>query len=404
MALYSGLVCKKHWNEGLEMKIAQLNVYFYPQMVGGAEWYVYNISRNLAKRGHEIHVFTVDKYKRKRIGPPEEEMEGITVHRIPLWLDLTYRIKIWKGLKKLLSQYDFDVIHTYDYGQLHSRTAVKVAVNSRKPLALTIFDVHSMIPRSFDKKLAMAIYDKYLARYVLKNATKILVRAPNLIETLSKFGANKEKICITPSGIVDEALKPANGESFVEKFSVKGSPIILYLGRLHPSKGTQNIVKAVPQILKEYPDAAFVFVGPDQMGYKKYLIELAEKLGVRKKLLFTGPIYNFKTKMQAYASADVFVMPSGYEGTSQAIFQAMAQARPIVATNRGGISFQVRHEKEALLTEFGNVEKFASAIIKLLSDKELALRLGENARERVRKFTYSFLVKRLEQIYQEMLA
>lgn len=386
------------------MKIAQLNVYFYPKMVGGAEWYVYNISKYLAKKGHEIHVFTVNKYEGKKIGPQEEEINGVKIHRLPLWMDLTYRLKIWRGLKKLLSEYHFNVIHTYDYGQPHSRTAVKVAKEKNRPLALTVFDVHSMIPRPFYKDFAMKIFDNHLARYVLRNATKILVRAPNLIEALVKFGADKEKICVTPSGVIDEALEPANGKAFIEKFSIKGKPIILYLGRLHPMKGPQFIVKAAPQILKKYPEAAFVLVGSEQNSYKKALIELSQQLGVKENLLFTGPIYDFKTKMQAYAAADVFVMPSGYEGTSQAIFEAMAQAKPIVATNRGGIPFQVEHEKEALLFEYGDENALASAVLTLLENRQLASLLGRNAKGKVKKFTYSVLVDQLEDIYEEMLS
>jgi glycosyltransferase involved in cell wall biosynthesis len=386
------------------MKIAQLNVYFYPQMVGGAEWYVYNISRNLVKNGHEVHVFTADKYQGKNIGPSEENVEGVKVHRLPLWLDLSYRFKVWKNLSKLLSEYDFDIIHTYDYGQPHSRTAAKIAQKNQKALALTVFDVHSMIPRSFFKNLVMDVYDRYLAGSVLKNATRILVRAPNLVDALVRFGAARERICVTPSGIVDDALTRSEGESFIEKFHVNGDPVILYVGRLHPMKGPQYIIQAAPQILKEHPKAGFVFIGPDQKGYRNILNDLAKKLEVEDRLLFTGPIYDFETKMQAYASPDVFVMPSGYEGTSQAIFEAMSQARPIVATNRGGIPFQVRHEKEALLVEYGKVEEIASAILRLLSDKKLASELGKNARERVRSFTYSVLVERLEEIYREMLA
>jgi len=385
------------------LRVAQVNVYFYPQMVGGAEWYVYNVSRKLVERGHEVHVFTVDKYKGKRIGPQEDEIAGVKVHRVPLWLDLTYRIKIWKNLKTLLLKYDFDVIHTYDYGQLHSRAAVKLAKKSGKPVALTIFDVHSMIPRAFYKNWMMKIYDCYLAGYVLKNATKILVRAPNLIEPLVRFGAKKENIYVTPSGIIDDALNPADGDFFIKKFSIKGTPIILYLGRLHPMKGPQYVIRAAPQIIKEYPESIFLFIGPEQKGYKEKLIKLAERLGLREKVLFTGPIYDFTTKMQAYATADVFVMPSGYEGTSQAIFEAMAQARPIVATNRGGIPYQVRHEKEALLVDYENEKALASAILRLLRDKKLASLLGENARKRVRKFTYSVLVNQIERIYEEML-
>jgi len=373
-------------------------------MVGGAEWYVYNISRNLVKKGHEVHVFTVNKYKGKQIGPPEEEIGGIKVHRVPLWLDLTYRVKIWKDFERFLSEYDFDIIHTYDYGQLHSRKTAKIAKKNEKPLAVTVFDVHSMIPRPFYKNIVMKIYDRYLAGYVLRNATSILVRAPNLIETLVKFGADKEKIHVTPSGVIDDSLKPADGKAFIEKFSVEGTPIILYLGRLHPMKGPHHIIRAAPRILKEHPNATFVFVGQEQGRYKDKLIRLAEKLSVKERVLFTGPIYDFETKMQAYAAADVFVMPSGYEGTSQAIFEAMAQARPIVATNRGGIPYQVRHEKEALLVKHGDEEALASSVLRLLRDKELAFTLGRNARKRVEKFTYSVLVDQIEEIYEEMLS
>lgn len=381
------------------MKIAQVNVYFYPLMLGGAEWYVYNISRNLVKRGHEVHVFTASKYLGKDIGPAEDEVEGIVVHRVPLRFDLTYRAKIWKDLKKLLLENNFDVIHTYDYAQPHSNTAANVGKELKKPVFLTVFDVHSLIPRVFYKNFFMKIFDRYFARYVFEKCTKILVRAPNLVDALVKFGAEREKIIVTPSGILDEALKPAEGKVFLEKFHVSGFPVIMYLGRLNPLKGPQHIIMASPKILREFPDAAFVFIGPDQGGYGKSLFKLAEELGVKERLVFTGPIYDFDLKMQAYAASNVFVLPSGYEGTSQAVFEAMAQAKPIVATNRGGIPFQVRHEEEALLVDYGDVEALASSILRLLRDDELASRVGRNAKRRVANFTYSALVSQMEEIY-----
>ena len=79
------------------MKIAQVNVYYNPFFVGGAEWYVYNISKRLAKMGHEVHVFTARKYQGKD-APEKEEIEGVIVHRLPFKLDISYRLKIWNGL------------------------------------------------------------------------------------------------------------------------------------------------------------------------------------------------------------------------------------------------------------------------------------------------------------------
>lgn len=386
------------------MKIAQVNVYFYPVMVGGAEWYVRNVSRELVERGHEVHVFTVDRYQGEKIVPSEDVVDGIFVHRVPLWLDLTYRAKIWSGLRDRLIEGDFDVIHTYDYGQPHSYVAVKVGEAVNKPVALTVFDVHSLIPRIFYKHFFMKVFDKYVAGVTLKKASKVLVRAPNLVDPLISMGVSREKICVTPSGINEEALQSGDGVAFLQKFAISGSPVILYLGRLHPMKGVQHLVMAAPAILAAYPDAVFVFVGPDQKGFKSKLIEMGEQYEVGDRFVFTGSIYDFKVKMGAYAAADVFVLPSGYEGTSQAIFEAMAQAKSIVATDRGGIPFQVEHEKEALLIEYGDVTALATVILRLLDNRELAQNLGARAGEKVKGFTYSVLVDQIEYIYEEMRA
>jgi len=385
------------------MKIAQINVYFYPAMVGGAEWYVYNISRELVRRGHEVHVYAADTYQGKKILPADDEVAGIYVHRIPLWLNLTYRAKIWRGLQSRLLQEDFDIIHTYDYAQPHSYVAVKAGETAKKPVALTIFDVHTMIPRPFYKRLFMRIFDNYLAKITLRGASRILVRAPNLISPLVDMGASNEKTYVTPSGIIEEALHPADGSVFLKEYSISGRPVILYLGRLHSMKGPQYLIMASPAILQKYPDTAFVFVGPDQKNYKDELIRLSEKLGVRDHLVFTGPVYDFEMKMQAYAASDLFVLPSGYEGTSQAVWEAMAQAKPIVATDRGGIPFQVEHEKEAVLVGYGDERALASAILRLLDDRKMAASLGFRAREKVKSFTYPILVSQIENIYRDML-
>jgi len=384
------------------MKIAQVNVYFYPIMVGGAEWYVFNVSRELVKRGHEVHVFAVDQYQGEKINPSEDVVDDIFVHRVPLWLDLTYRTKIWKGLRDRLTAGAFDVIHTYDYGQPHSYVAVKVGEAVKKPVALTVFDVHSLIPRPFYKHFFMKVFDRYVARFTLKKASKVLIRAPNLVDPLISMGVSREKTCVTPSGINEETLQPGDGKAFLEKYAIFGSPVILYLGRLHPMKGPQHLVMAAPAILAAYPDAVFVFVGPDQKNYRSKLMKMGEQYEIGDRLVFTGPIYDFETKLGTYAAADVFVLPSGYEGTSQAIFEAMAQAKPIVATKRGGIPFQVEHEREALLIEYGDVPALATMILNLLGNRDLAQNLGGRAREKVKGFTYSVLVDQIEDIYEKI--
>ncbi len=388
------------------MKIAQVNVYFKPFMVGGAEWYVYNISKQLVKMGHEVHVFTVNRYNGETASSLQE-MEGIRVHRIPLRIDWSYRIKVWNSsLHRSLRSDKFDIIHTYDYPQWHSRTALKVAKETRTGSILTVFDVHSMIPRSLYKQLPLRFFDAYFARRILNSADRVLVRAPNLAVRLEEMGVAKETMIVTPSGINDEALGGGfDGKRFRQKFQLSGSPLILCLSRLNPLKGPQHLIAAMPAILQKFSNADVVFVGPDQSGYTVYLRGLAKKIGVEKHVHFTGPIYDFNEKMDAYESCDVFALPSTYEGTSQAIFEAMARGKPIVSTQTGGIPYQIRNQKDGILVPYDEIRiqgLLSDAIIRILQDKAFGKELGLNARKTVEAFRYSILCDNLSKIYDEV--
>ncbi|MDA4113038.1 MAG: glycosyltransferase family 4 protein [Thaumarchaeota archaeon] len=381
------------------MKIAQVNVFFNPYMVGGAEWYVYNVSRQLTLMGHEVHVFTAAGYNGKE-APASEVIEGINVHRFPMTIDWSYRMKVWKGLGEALSAQPFDVIHTYDYAQPHSRVALKVAKKTDTGSTLTVFDVHSMIPRTWYKQFPMKLMEGYLGRGTLVSADKVLVRAPNLIPPLLKLGGEEGKMIVTPSGIRDESLGEFDVKAFRTKYEITGSPIILFLGRLNPLKGPQHLIEAAPSILREFPDAAFVFVGAEQSGYAETLRAQAAKLGVTSAVHFLGPIYDFQEKMQAYASCTVFVLPTTYEGTSQAIFEAMSQAKPVVATNVGGIPYQITDGVDGFLVKYGDPQLLGAKIAELLRDPALAAELGRRAKERVRANRYSILAANLEKIYE----
>jgi glycosyltransferase involved in cell wall biosynthesis len=383
------------------LKIAQVNVFFYPFMVGGAEWYVYNISRELTKMGHEVHVFTADSYNGTK-AKHDEVVEGITVHRLPLKVDLTYRVKVWTGLEEVLAKGSFDIIHTYDYAQPHSKVAIRAGKKAKVGTVLTVFDVHSMIPRIWYKQLPMKMMEGYLGRDTLAGADRILVRAPMLAPRLLELGGTEDRILVTPSGIRDNSLGVFDGAAFRRKHDVKGAPLILYLGRLNPLKGPQYLLDAAPSILKEFPDASFVFVGPDQSKYTKSLEARAAKLGIGSHVRFLGPIYDFEEKMQAYASCSVFVLPTAFEGTSQAIFEAMAQGKPVVATRVGGIPSQVDDGVEGFLVEHADSRALAAKVIEVLKTPGLASEMGKKGKQRVEAHRYSVLASNLVKIYEQV--
>ena len=128
----------------------------------------------------------------------------------------------------------------------------------------------------------------------------------------------------------------------------------------------------------------------------------ATKLGLGPSFHLLGPVYEFTEKMAAYASCDVFSLPTSYEGTSQSIFEAMAQGKPVVSTSVGGVPYQMTDGVEGRLVPYADIDELASAIIQLLEDKTLSTEMGVRGRARAMSQRYSVLTSELEKIYEEV--
>jgi glycosyltransferase involved in cell wall biosynthesis len=383
------------------MKIAQVSVYYYPAMIGGIEWYIRNISKELVKGGHEVHIFTVNAKDGKSLGPSEETFEGIHIHRLPILFDISYRLKFWPTLLLRILREKFDVIHVYDYITTHAMIIPILNLLKDIRTVLMIYDIHHLVPRRPVKYIPLAIFDKYFSRLVLRRYNRLLIRTSFLLNPILEMGARKNQIRITPSGIRSESLEAYDGDIFKKKYGIDGR-IILYLGRLHPMKGPQVLIKAVPNIIGDIPEAKFVLIGPDQVNYKKNLENLSRRLRVEEYVHILNPIYDIKEKMQAYASCDVFVLPSGYEGFGQVLVEAMAQGKPIVATNAGSIPNVVTDKKEGFLVNYGDYKELASKIKQILLTPELSRAFGEKGRKKAKHYTYKELAVQLEKIYLEL--
>ena len=174
------------------------------------------------------------------------------------------------------------------------------------------------------------------------------------------------------------------------------------MGRLNPLKGPQFLLEAAPKLTAEFPNLEFAFVGPEQSGYRSELERRASELGVSSRVHFTGMISDFTEKMEAYAACDIFVLPTSYEGTSQAIFEAMSQGKPVVATRVGGIPFQVEDGKEGFLVTYGDVDSLAERMGAVLRNGNLSSQLSEGARTKANGFRYSHLASELLANYEDV--
>jgi glycosyltransferase involved in cell wall biosynthesis len=106
--------------------------------------------------------------------------------------------------------------------------------------------------------------------------------------------------------------------------------------------------------------------------------------------------------MQAYSACDVFVLPTSYEGTSQAIFEAMSQGKPIVSTWAGGVPFQVEDGRQGYLVKYGDIRELSKRVSDVLRGGERTREMARQARARAEDFRYSRLALGLQSVYKEI--
>ncbi len=330
---------------------------------GGSERYVNMLSNALVEKGYGVVVMSSG-------GPFVSKLNKKVVHKKVMSIAGTSRedkLKTASYIEKFSHDYAIDLIHC------NSVTSFRAAKLVRKSLSLpVIYTAHateqSQIPvvgaeldLNVDKVIAVSSFIKNHLR-----KTGLLSRKIKLVYHGVDVGKFREKD-------LDTRLKYSLGIKNKER-------VIMCVARLKPEKGISELIKAIPIILEKGNNIKVVFVGDG--AFKKEYKKLASDLGVKEKVIFTGA----KGNVEDYLSiADVFCLSSVREALSLAILEAMAEGKPVVATRVGGVPEAVVDKVTGLLVPPGNTRWMASAINRILEDKQFAKRLGSNARIRVKQ-------------------
>jgi 2-deoxystreptamine N-acetyl-D-glucosaminyltransferase/2-deoxystreptamine glucosyltransferase len=217
------------------------------------------------------------------------------------------------------------------------------------------------------------------------------------------LGLPESRIAVEPSGIPRSFLTPADGSKFRGSISHQ-ERLIVYLGRIAPQKGVQYAVESMSLVKKRFPGAKLAIVGPDYLGFSSLLLRIAKDLDVEENVVILDAVRDENSEAKILSACDVFVMPSSFEGFSQAVMKAMAQGKPVVVTDVGGLPYEVDYGTCGMLCEFGDPKALADSICEVLGSEEVAQRLGRNARRRAEEFTFDKLALKLSKVYQSAMA
>jgi glycosyltransferase involved in cell wall biosynthesis len=202
-------------------------------------------------------------------------------------------------------------------------------------------------------------------------------------------GTPLEKFALPERAIVDRAKADLGIPA--------GSRVVGTVGRLDTQKGITYLLHAARRVKEACPDVYFLIVGDGPLR-AQYEAE-ARDLGLAESVIFTGHRSDLPALLSMF---DVQVFPSLWEGLPLTLIESMASGRPIVSTNVDGLGEALTDGKNAVVVPPAAWEPLAEGTIRLLTDRELAHRLGENAFTRSKDFDNRITVKKLEDLYEEL--
>lgn len=352
---------------------------------GGSEWYCQQLSKRLAERGHEVHVFTsmLDKTT-----PFNEEKDGFHIHRYPC-AGIIWRVNPATFITHRLMNDKADVIHAHSYIFLTSNQVALTKKLTGVPFLLHLHGGIDWAPPTGNLSthllfhIKKRLYDPTLGKWTVQMADAVASVSKRDIELAKKlWGIDAKTIQWIPNAVDTDGFNRDHCDDPLN---------VVFVGRLEAWKGVQVFLEVAKLVREERDDVDFSIVGDGSL--MKYV-----RNNDHVKILGQVP---HKMIPAIFSKASVLVLPSYMEGLSTVCLEALAAEVPVVASNVGGSPEVVINGETGYLFPPGNVHLCAEKILRLLADERLRRRLGRRGRSLVeRSYTWEKVVEKTERLYQ----
>ncbi|KKH68190.1 glycosyltransferase [Methanosarcina mazei] len=390
------------------MKILQVIPYF-AWSYGGPVRSIYELSKSLSEKGHDVTIFTTDVFRDHRIKNVdkiafETNVKVCYFRCINNWLANNLKLHISPEMRQAIKEDldNFDVVHLHDY---RSITHYYVQYYAKKYNVPYILQAHGSSPKVYGGQnlrftVSKIFFDFFFGSKILGNSSKLIALTEKEANQYLELGGDSKKIEIIPNGIqLSEYNELPEKGIFKNKYSIQDNEkVVLYLGRIHKIKGIDLLIDAFSEVLKELEGCRLVIVGPDD-GFYSYLQNKIDNLKIGDSVLFTGPLYG-QEKLEAYVDADVYVLPSIYETFPMTVLESCACGTPFIITNCcgiakivDGIGFVIENDKDQL----------RNTLVSILSDDDSRIIIGENCKSFVKsRFNLPKIIDRIESLYADL--
>jgi len=395
----------------------------YPKTLGGLVHQL-ELSKALAKRGHEVHLIT------QNIGPHQKDvdLENVQIHEIklvplPLVADqIVLLLKTFILILKLNQKYNFSVIH--DRGYLLGGAGTIAATLLRKPVVLQVDDNWFESARYHGKDfpsffrflyliLGMTVAKDWLQFVILPNVQRIVAVSRVLEDVIcEEWHYPRSKVSVVPNGVNLTRFRPSEaGNELKRQLKLEKKRVVVFVGEIAPWQGVECLLRAVAKAVDQFPSIMALIVGGVSRAHADYLKQLkslTNSLGISDHVVFTGVMPPDKIP-NIVASAEITVAPfvSSKSGrlvfSPLKIFEYMAAEKAIIASKVPWIEEILEHNKTALLVNPGSAEDLSDALITLFSNSDMTQSLGRNARlVAENKYGWDKIAIKIEEAYETL--
>ena len=399
---------------------------------GGQGVYLYYLTRELARMGHEVHVLA---------GPPYPELDDkVVAHNLETYsywsyhhekehflfqrnpfsyfhpvnfyefvstrialssLLLTFSVRAWMKLRELSREHRFDIVHdnqTLSYGNwLMQASGFPVIATIHHPLTIDLQNALQQAGSLYEKARRILWSPWVMQKLTARTMPQVIVVSETSKKAVQEaFDLDPQRMHVVYNGIDTERFRPLPD---VER----QSGLILYVGNSEDrNKGARYLLEALRLLQDDRRDFQLAFV-----DHKKERLKLAPRLvkqySLSSRVHFTGRLSN-EQLVRIYNQAEIVVSPSLYEGFGLPAAEAMACGTPVIATTGGAFPEVIDHDETGWLVPPADANALADAIRKLMDDKQLRDRLSEASRKSIlARFSWRKAAEETLAVYEKML-
>ena len=414
-----------------KLNIIHLSWEYPPAIWGGLGTFATEITKKQVKLGNDVTVFALNNKNKLKIS---EKLDGVNVYRpkIPeitssFYLFSNNDLKSWGrnfhffsdvigynllSASKLTGSFGYNNGKKYDIIDCHDWLGIFGGIIAKKDLNIPlIFHVHSTEEGRSNGGGSNTI--KHIEYEGSQEADGIITVSYAMKDELINLGfpENKIRVCwngIDPDKYDPQKISDSEIKQLRNKYKIKDDEhLLFFIGRLVTVKGVINLIKAMPNVIEEFPKTKLLILGIGDL--EDEINNLVKNLNLNDKIILRNEFVSEKERILHYAAANTVVLPSLYEPFGIVCTEAMSMQKPVIVGARGtnGMREQIiveGEEKCGIHINPNDPDDISWGIKQILKLNDQGLKMGLNARKRaIKEFDWNIVNKKTLDIYNEFI-